>query len=141
MGLKDELLKKVEDKTAVVGVVGLGYVGLPLQVLFAERGYRTVGVDVDPEKVEKVNRGESYILPDVPGEKLKKLVDAGLVKASADYAVLREADFVFIAVPTPLSKTKDPDMSFVLSAVRSLTPHLRRGHAVCVESTVYPGTT
>ncbi len=141
MSLKEELLKKVEDKTAIVGVVGLGYVGLPLQVLFAERGYKTLGVDLDPQKVERVNRGESYILPDVPTEKLKPLVEKGLVRASTDYSVLREADFVFIAVPTPLSKTKDPDMSYVVSAVRSLLPHLRRGHAVCVESTVYPGTT
>ncbi len=140
MSLREEILKKVEDRTAVVGVVGLGYVGLPLAVDFAEEGYRVIGVDIDQAKVEMVNKGVSYI-SDTPTETLKGFVERGMITASADYGVLREADFVFIAVPTPLSKTRDPDMGFVMNAVSSFAPHLRRGHVVSLESTVYPGTT
>jgi UDP-N-acetyl-D-glucosamine dehydrogenase len=138
--MREEILKKVEDRTAIVGVIGLGYVGLPLTVDFAEEGYRVIGVDVNAAKVNMVNQGNSYI-PDTPSEVLKGYVEKGLIRASADYSVLSEADFVFIAVPTPLSKTRDPDMGFVMSAVRSFAPHLRRGHVVSLESTVYPGTT
>jgi UDP-N-acetyl-D-glucosamine dehydrogenase len=140
MSMREEILKKVEDRTAIVGVIGLGYVGLPLTVDFAEEGYRVIGVDVNAAKVNMVNQGNSYI-PDTPSEVLKGYVEKGLIRASADYSVLSEADFVFIAVPTPLSKTRDPDMGFVMSAVRSFAPHLRRGHVVSLESTVYPGTT
>jgi len=140
MSMREEILKKVEDRTAVVGVVGLGYVGLPLAVDFAEEGYRVIGVDVNKAKVDMVNQGNSYI-PDTPTEVLMGYVEKGLIRASVDYATLSDADFVFIAVPTPLSKTRDPDMGFVMSAIRSFAPHLRRGHVVSLESTVYPGTT
>jgi UDP-N-acetyl-D-glucosamine dehydrogenase len=140
MNMREEILKKVEDRTAVIGVVGLGYVGLPLAADFAEEGYRVIGVDVDRAKVDMVNQGKSYI-PDTPTETLKGFVEKGLIRASADYGALGEADFVFIAVPTPLSKTRDPDMGYVMSAITSFAPHLRKGHIVSLESTVYPGTT
>ncbi len=138
--LKNQLLKKVDDKTAVVGVVGLGYVGLPLAADFAEEGYRVIGVDVDPSKVKSVNNGESYI-PDTPTPVLREYVKKGLIRASVDYTALNEADFIFIAVPTPLSKTRDPNMAYVVSAVDALAPVLREGQVVSMESTVYPGTT
>jgi len=138
--MREEILKKVDERTAVIGVVGLGYVGLPLAADFAEEGYRVIGVDVDRAKVDTVNQGKSYI-PDTPTETLRGFVEKGLIRASTDYGALGEADFVFIAVPTPLSKTRDPDMGFVMSAITSFAPHLRRGHIVSLESTVYPGTT
>ena len=140
MNMREEILKKVDERTAVIGVVGLGYVGLPLAADFAEEGYRVIGVDVDRAKVDMVNQGKSYI-PDTPTETLRGFVEKGLIRASTDYGALGEADFVFIAVPTPLSKTRDPDMGFVMSAITSFAPHMRRGHIVSLESTVYPGTT
>jgi len=138
--LKTNLVKKFEDRSALVGIVGIGYVGLPLAVVFAEAGFKVVGVDPVEEKVSAINRGESYIL-DVDSTRVKALVEAGKLSASTDYSVLKDVDAVSICVPTPLRKTGDPDLSFIVSASNSLTPYLHKGMVVVLESSTYPGTT
>ena len=138
--LKATLLKKFEDRTARIGVVGIGYVGLPLAVVFAEAGFDVVGVDPIQEKVDSLNRGESYIL-DIDSDRVKALVDAGKLSASTDYAELAKVDAVSICVPTPLRKTGDPDLSFIASASKSLAPYLHPGMVIVLESSTYPGTT
>src|SRR5690606_6860105 len=111
--IKQNLLDRLNNRQATVGIVGLGYVGLPLAVEFAEVGFSVIGVDLSPAKVDSLNRGESYI-PDIPTERMKPLVESGRLRASTSYEALREADTVSICVPTPLRKTKDPDMSYVI---------------------------
>ena len=140
MSTKDELLKKLQDKSARVAVLGMGYVGLPLAVVFAEAGFTVVGIDPDQVKVESFDRGVSYI-QDVPGETVKRLRDGGKLSMTADFTVLKTADAVSICVPTPLRKTGDPDMSYILSAVDQLARYARPGMVVVLESTTYPGTT
>src|SRR5881396_941733 len=122
-----------------VAIVGAGYVGVPLAQVFAEAGRSVVLVDVDAERVARLNRGESYI-EDVPSEALKRLVDDGL-SATTDYDELRDADAILIALPTPLSKQREPDLSILLAATTEIAKRLRRGHLVVLESTTYPGTT
>jgi UDP-N-acetyl-D-glucosamine dehydrogenase len=139
-GIKEILIDKLTRRTARLGVVGVGYVGLPLAVVFAEAGFNVIGVDPDHEKVAAINRGESYIL-DVESSRVKALVDAGKLSASTDYAVLADVDGVSICVPTPLRKTGDPDLSFIASASKSLAPYLHKGMVVVLESSTYPGTT
>jgi UDP-N-acetyl-D-glucosamine dehydrogenase len=136
----DSLADKIAARTARVGVIGLGYVGLPLAVEFARAGFTTVGIDVDSRKTDAVNYGTSYI-PDVATEEVARLVSAGTLRATTDPAVLAELQTVNICVPTPLRKTKDPDMSFVVSAVEQVASHLHPGMLVILESTTYPGTT
>ena len=133
---KEKLLHAIEEKKAKVCVLGLGYVGLPLAVRFTEAGYPVVGIDVDKEKIEKIQKGLSY----VPGV---SLTSSGLrpLRASTDTSLLREADVSIICVPTPLSKTRDPDLSLVLEAGRTIAQHLHPGQLVVLESTTYPGTT
>jgi UDP-N-acetyl-D-glucosamine dehydrogenase len=138
--IKEKLLEKFHNRTACVGVLGIGYVGLPLAVVFAEAGFSVVGVDPNPEKVTAINRGESYIL-DIASERLQTLVDAGLLSASTDYARLSQVDAVSICVPTPLRKTGDPDLSYIASASKALAPHMHEGMVVVLESSTYPGTT
>ncbi len=138
--IKEKLLQKFRDRTARIGVVGIGYVGLPLAVVFGEAGFNVVGVDPDEEKVAAINRGESYII-DVTSERVKALVDAGKLSASTDYALLAETDAISICVPTPLRKTGDPDLSFIASAAQSLAPYLHPGMVIVLESSTYPGTT
>lgn len=140
MTIKQELLNRLNQRTARVGVVGLGYVGLPLAVEFAEAGFTVIGVDVSAPKVEQLNQGESYIL-DVPTERLAPLVKSGKLSASTDYSVLRQADTVSICVPTPLRKTKDPDMSYVIESVEAVSAVAHEGMLIILESTTYPGTT
>jgi UDP-N-acetyl-D-glucosamine dehydrogenase len=134
------LIERLASREAVAGVVGLGYVGLPLAVVLAEAGYRVIGVDSEPEKVELLNQGRSYI-EDIPDERLKPLVEEGRLTATTDYAELAAADAVSICVPTPLRKTGDPDLTYILSAVDQLLPTLHAGMVVVLESTTYPGTT
>jgi UDP-N-acetyl-D-glucosamine dehydrogenase len=135
-----ELVEKFAAGQAKVGVIGLGYVGLPLAVLLAEAGYQVVGVDTDEKKVAAVNRGESHVL-DVSHETLKAVVDAGNLSASTSYEDLSDADGISISVPTPLRKTGDPDLSYILDAARKLAPVLHSPMVVILESTTYPGTT
>jgi UDP-N-acetyl-D-glucosamine dehydrogenase len=135
-----ELMARIQSRRARVGVVGLGYVGLPLAVEFARNGLMCIGIDLDARKVAAIDRGESYI-PDVAADDVKALVAKGLLTASADFSAVATLDTINICVPTPLRKTKDPDMSFIVSAVESIAAHLRPGTLVVLESTTYPGTT
>jgi UDP-N-acetyl-D-glucosamine dehydrogenase len=129
-----------ERRAFDVAIVGAGYVGVPLAQVFADAGRSVVLVDVSVQRVEMLNRGETYI-EDVPSEKLREFVDAGLLVASTDYDVVRDSDAILIALPTPLSKQREPDLSIVESASRQIATRLRRGHLVVLESTTYPGTT
>jgi UDP-N-acetyl-D-glucosamine dehydrogenase len=138
--LATALERKLTDRTARVGIIGLGYVGLPLAVELARAGFTAVGVDLDPRKVDAINRGESYI-PDVPTSEVHDFMRAGKLSASVDAAVIRTLDTINICVPTPLRKTKDPDLSYVVSAVEMVAAHLHPGQLVILESTTYPGTT
>ena len=138
--IADDLKRRLADRTAEVATLGLGYVGLPLSVEFAAAGFQVTGFDLSAEKVDGVNRGESHI-KDVPSARLGDLVRAGRVRASADFDRLARADAVVICVPTPLSKTKDPDLSMVLDAAKAIAARLRPGQLVVLESTTYPGTT
>jgi UDP-N-acetyl-D-glucosamine dehydrogenase len=138
--VSQELRDRIEARTARAGIIGLGYVGLPLAVELARAGFETIGLDLDPNKVAAVNAGGSYI-PDVPASDVHALVAAGRLRATADYQAVADLDTVNICVPTPLRKTKDPDMSFVISAVEAVARHLHRGMLVILESTTYPGTT
>jgi UDP-N-acetyl-D-glucosamine dehydrogenase len=134
------LHRKLNDRSARVGVVGLGYVGLPLLVEFARAGYEAVGFDIDQRKVDEINAGRSYI-PDVPSADVAALRAAGKLRATTQFSELGPMDTVNICVPTPLRKTKDPDMSFVVSAVEHVAAFLHPGMLVVLESTTYPGTT
>jgi UDP-N-acetyl-D-glucosamine dehydrogenase len=140
MIIKEELIDLLKSKKAKIGIIGVGYVGLPLAVTFADAGFEVVGIDPIEEKVEMINRGESYIM-DVPSEHLKKHVEAGRLSATTDYSVLKDLDAVSICVPTPLRKTGDPDLSFIVSASESLAPYMHKGMIVVLESSTYPGTT
>ena len=134
------LREKITNKTALVGVVGLGYVGLPLAVEFAKAGFHVVGIDVLASKVDAINQGESYI-QDIPTEVLRPLVEAGLIRATTDFSVVQELDTINIAVPTPLRKTKDPDMTYINNACNEIARNFGPGKLVILESTTYPGTT
>ena len=136
----EQLLARIHARDARVGVVGLGYVGLPLAVEFARNGLRCTGIDLDARKIAAITRGESYI-PDVPTADVRRLVDEGRLSATSDFAVVAKLDTINICVPTPLRKTKDPDMSYIVSAVEAIAAHLRPGTLVILESTTYPGTT
>jgi UDP-N-acetyl-D-glucosamine dehydrogenase len=134
------LKEKIQNKTAKVGVVGLGYVGLPLAVEFGQAGFEVIGIDIQQSKVDELNRGISYI-QDIPTETLRPLVESGKIKATTDFSVIRDLDTINICVPTPLRKTKDPDMSFIDSAAREIAKYFHEGVLVILESTTYPGTT
>src|SRR4051812_26922276 len=134
------LLDHIEARRARVGVIGLGYVGLPLAVEFARAGLTTVGIDLDSRKTDAVNQGTSYI-PDVPSEEVTRLVAGKMLSATADFSAVATLDTINICVPTPLRKTKDPDMSYIVSAVEAIAAHLHRGMLIVLESTTYPGTT
>ncbi len=138
--VKEEIKRLVEAKRARVGVIGLGYVGLPLAVEFARKGLRAVGFEVDARKAEMINRGESYI-GDVRTEALAEVVAAERLHATTDFDELSACDAIIICVPTPLRKTKEPDISYILAAAGEIQKRLRRGQLVILESTTYPGTT
>jgi len=151
MSIKDQLLAKINDHNAVVAIVGLGYVGLPLAVAFAEHGFPVIGIDVDARKVASLNHGESYV-QDIPSERLAAIVAGGnpaakgspaggTFRATTDYAALATCDAAIICVPTPLNKTRDPDVRFVIAAGESVAQYIRPGMLVALESTTYPGTT
>ena len=134
------LLARIDGREATVAVVGMGYVGLPLAVVFAEAGLTVVGLDISPARMDQINRGESYI-EDVPSETVARLVAAGRLRGSTDFADLATADAVSICVPTPLGKTRDPDVSYIITATEDIARHLRAGQVIVLESTTYPGTT
>ena len=157
--MKEHLITKIEEHSAVIAVIGLGYVGLPLAIAFAERGFPVVGIDVDVAKVAALNRGESYV-QDIPSERLARLhvarphvvasdaeltnmqrVNLGTFTATTDYSILAQCDAAIICVPTPLNKTRDPDVRYIISSGESLAQHIHRGMLVVLESTTYPGTT
>ena len=138
--MKEVLLQKIHDKSIIAGVVGLGYVGLPLAVEKAKAGFRTIGFDVQKEKVDMVNAGHNYI-GDVVDRDLTTLVEEGLLTATTDFGFIRDVDFVAICVPTPLDAHQQPDISYVESSARSIAEHLHPGMMVVLESTTYPGTT
>jgi UDP-N-acetyl-D-glucosamine dehydrogenase len=140
MTIKEALIQKLQKKEARVAILGLGYVGLPLAVVFGEAGFHVTGVDPDPRKVQSLQDCVSYI-PDVPTAAIEKLVGSGMLTATTDFSALTEADAVSICVPTPLRKTGDPDMSFILSATDELAKYMHKGMVVVLESTTYPGTT
>lgn len=138
--IKNEIINLIKEKRAQVGVIGLGYVGLPLATEFAAKGISATGFEVDENKVTQINAGRSYI-GDVAPESIKEAVDAGRLSATTDFGHLKDCDAIIICVPTPLRKTKEPDVSFILAAAEQIQKRLRRGQLIILESTTYPGTT
>ena len=138
--IKNELINSIQNQRARVGVIGLGYVGLPLVTEFARSGFNGTGFEVDTEKAAKINGGESYI-GDVESSQVKELIDNGKLHATTDFDELKDCDAIIICVPTPLRKTKEPDVSYILAAAEEIQKRLRRGQLVILESTTYPGTT
>jgi UDP-N-acetyl-D-glucosamine dehydrogenase len=135
-----DIVRKLKERTAHIGVIGLGYVGLPLVIRFCEEAFRVTGFDIDSNKVKKLNKGESYI-KHIPREKLREIKRKRLFSATTDYSQLKKTDCIIICVPTPLKKNKEPDLSCVESTANEIAGHLRRGQLVSLESTTYPGTT
>lgn len=138
--LPSSFVREVKERKARVGVIGLGYVGLPLAVEFAQAGFRVTGIDVDAGRVKALQAGRNYI-PDIPSALLAGLVRKGMFRATGNPAALKELDAVIICVPTPLRKSREPDISYIVSATESLARHLHRHQAIILESTTYPGTT
>lgn len=138
--MKNELISRITNKQVEIGVIGLGYVGLPLVVEFASKGFKATGFEVDENKAAQLNAGKSYI-GDVPSERVQELVEAKRLRATTNFGHLAECDAIIICVPTPLRKTKEPDVSYILAAAEEIKKRLRRGHLIILESTTYPGTT
>ena len=138
--LKSEMLAKIADKSAVIGIVGLGYVGLPLATEFAKSGYKTIGFDVQEKKVALVNEGHNYI-GDIVDDVFKEVVASGMLSATNDFSFIKDVDAVAICVPTPLDKYQQPDISYVKGSAESVAAHAHKGMLVVLESTTYPGTT
>ncbi len=138
--INSEITERISSKSACIGVIGLGYVGLPLAVEFGQAGFDAIGFEVDKSKAEAINSGSSYI-GDVASDAVKKLVDAKRLRATTDFSFLSKCDAIIICVPTPLRKTKEPDISYILAAAEEVKTCLRRGQLIVLESTTYPGTT
>ncbi len=138
--MKEKSLDDIKSRRTKVAVIGLGYVGLPLAVEFARSGFPVIGIEIDERKAVAINEGKSYV-EDITDEELLEVVKGGLLRATTDYSEVRNADAIIITVPTPLSKTRDPDLSYIMSAIESIKPHLKEGHIIVLESTTYPGTT
>src|SRR6184192_3079840 len=134
------LQEKIAARSLRVGVIGLGYVGLPLVATFVEAGFRVTGIDTDQQKVDAANRGESYI-PDISSNTLQALLETKRMCFTTDFTALKNIDAISICVPTPLRKTRDPDISYIISATQQVRAHLHPGQLVVLESTTYPGTT
>lgn len=135
-----QVLQKIENKQTKIGIVGMGYVGLPLAIRFNESGYSVVGLDIDENKVTKLNKGQSYIAH-LSAEPIAKMVKSGRFKATTDYSTADSCDALIICVPTPLTRQREPDMTFIVNTMESLKDHLREGQILSLESTTYPGTT
>jgi len=134
------LLERIEQKTARLGVIGMGYVGLPLATVFANAGFHVTGIDVNAERMAELNRGESYI-EDIPSDMIDRLRAEGMLEGTTDFSVLANMDAISICVPTPLRKTRDPDISYIAAATEHVAKHLHPGQVIVLESTTYPGTT
>ncbi len=139
-GLLEHAIRKFEDRSARVGVLGLGYAGLPLTCCFAEAGFQTMGFDIDPAKIEQLQAGRSYI-GHISGERIAQLVKSRRLKPTTDFSLLRDCDAAIICVPTPLGEGRTPDLRFVINTATAVAEHLHRGELVVLESTTYPGTT
>lgn len=138
--IKEQFINKISDKSAIIGIVGLGYVGLPLMLSFAEAGFKVLGFDIDPEKTNFLNEGKSYI-KHIGTERVFNVRQKGLIEATADFTRAKEADTLIMCVPTPLNKYREPDLSFVINTMDALLPYIREGQVISLESTTYPGTT
>ena len=138
--MEQKLIKKIEDKTAVIGIVGLGYVGLPLALRFSETGFNVIGFDNDPEKIKILKTGKSYI-KHISSGRVERTVTEKIMKCTTDFGRIEEVDAIIICVPTPLNKNREPDLSFVIETTKSVAPYMRGGQVVSLESTTYPGTT
>ena len=138
--MTNDLQSKIEDKTAIIGIIGLGYVGLPLAVEFANSNFSVIGVDINQDRVNQLSKGENYI-GDVSDDNLKQLISSKQISATTDFSVLSKIDAVIICVPTPLNKLKDPDVSYILSVLDQLTKYVHTDMLISLESTTYPGTT
>ncbi|MGI9273441.1 MAG: nucleotide sugar dehydrogenase [Endozoicomonas sp.] len=139
MDYEQSLIGKIKNKEAVIGIIGLGYVGLPLMLRYSEEGYKVIGIDVDQQKVDNLNKGVSYI-KHISSEKIRQAKDSNF-HASIDFAEANRADILILCVPTPLNKYREPDLTFVIDTVEGLLPHMRKGQLLSLESTTYPGTT
>jgi UDP-N-acetyl-D-glucosamine dehydrogenase len=137
--MKESLIEKLNSKQAVIGIIGLGYVGLPLMIRYTEIGCKVIGFDIDENKVCKLNRGESYI-EHIPPKKIKESLIKGF-KATSNFALINQVDALIVCVPTPLNKYREPDLSFVINTIESVRPYLKKGQILSLESTTYPGTT
>jgi len=137
--MKRSLINRLDSKTAVIGILGLGYVGLPLMIRYVEVGYRVIGIDIDPDKVDMLNQGKSYI-EHIPSEQIQISLEEGF-EATTDFSRAKEADALILCVPTPLNKYREPDLSYVTDTTDAIVPYLRKGHVLSLESTTYPGTT
>ncbi|MCP3674961.1 MAG: nucleotide sugar dehydrogenase, partial [Gammaproteobacteria bacterium] len=137
--IKQSLQSKLDDKTAIIGIIGLGYVGLPLAICYSNIGYKGIGFDIDSTKIDLINSGQTYI-KHIPSENIQTLVDNGF-EGTSDFSKVSDADALIICVPTPLNKYREPDLSYVTDTVDAITPYLRKGQVVSLESTTYPGTT
>jgi UDP-N-acetyl-D-glucosamine dehydrogenase len=140
MALNEDVYRKIEQKKAVIGIIGLGYVGLPLILCFAEKGFTSIGFDIDEKKTGALMRGESYIKHIPPG-RIQKAVKSGLFSASTSFARSGECDAILIAVPTPLNKNREPDVQYIVSSCEAIAPYIRKGQLIVLESSTYPGTT
>ena len=136
----ENLRERLNDRTAVIGVIGLGYVGLPLVLRFSEVGFPVIGFDIDPSKATALERGESYF-KHIPGDRVKQMVATGGFSATTDFSRTTEADALILCVPTPLDNHREPDLSYIVDTIEEILPHLRAGQVVSLESTTYPGTT
>ncbi|MGY0217563.1 nucleotide sugar dehydrogenase [Endozoicomonadaceae bacterium StTr2] len=140
MNIEQQLIKKLNDRSAVIAIVGLGYVGLPLALRYTEAGYKVIGLDIDKGKVDRLNRGQCDI-NHINAGRVHETIQSGFFKASADFSTVSKVDALIICVPTPLNKYREPDLSFVLSTIEQITPYMRQGQVISLESTTYPGTT
>ncbi|MBP9211623.1 MAG: nucleotide sugar dehydrogenase, partial [Bacteroidetes bacterium] len=138
--MKNSILQKLNDRTFTVGVIGLGYVGLPLNLCFVEKGFRSIGIDIDESKITALNEQRSYI-KHIASERIARATGSGLFRATSDLSAVRDCDAVLIAVPTPLNKNREPDMRYIVSTCNSIVPYIRKGQIIVLESTTYPGTT
>ena len=136
-----EVIKKIKDKQALIAVIGLGYVGLPLLIRYAESGFNVIGFEIDQIKVDKLNNGKSYI-KSIIDSKIQDCLNQGKIfKATTDFSLISDVNAIIICVPTPLDKNTEPDLSFIINTTESIIPHLKKGQVFSLESTTYPGTT